>query len=267
MNRDAQSLINRGQGTPGGDDACPVGSALLGEAAVLIWNDVAPEARDQFYRWHDNEHIPERLALRGFRRGRRFISPGHSPEWLTMYEADNLATLTSPEYLARLNAPTTATLATVRHFRNTSRAVCRVVQSLGSSTGGHVLAMRFCVDGAGSESMRRYLCSDAIPRAMRLTGVVACHLYAADLSASYADTAESTARVFDVPAWALLCETTMADAAHEARELIEGRESERIGVQVRDDAAIYALEICRLSSAFETQQHGKDHSGRSGAPR
>jgi len=181
-----------------------------------------------------------------------------------MYEADNLAALTSTAYLARLNAPTPAT---ARHFRNTSRAVCRVVDSRGSSTGGHVLAMRIFVDSAQSEPMRRYLCNVAIPRALRLTGVVACHLYAADRSVSYVDTAESTARAFDVPAWALLCEATKPDAASEAGKLIGEGELERLGARVVENAAVYALEICRLSSALQTQHHGKDHSGRSGAAR
>src|ERR671934_1494326 len=79
--------------------------ALLGSGAVIVWNDVAPEGRDQFYDWHDKEHIPERLAVPGFRRGRRYIRHGHSPEWLTLYEATDLSVLVSNAYLERLNAP------------------------------------------------------------------------------------------------------------------------------------------------------------------
>jgi len=106
-------------------------SALLGEAAVLIWNDVAPEGRMQFYDWNDKQHIPERLAIPGFRRGRRYARPGHSPEWLTLYEARDIDVLTSPDYLARLNTPTSLTRATLPYFRRTSRAVCRVVCTQG----------------------------------------------------------------------------------------------------------------------------------------
>jgi hypothetical protein len=229
-------------------------SALLGQAAVLVWNDVAQEGREQFYRWHDKEHIPERLAIPGFRRGRRFIWPGHSPEWLTMYEAVDLSVLVSPQYLTRLNAPTPATVSALKHFRNTSRAVCRLVRSVGSSTGGHVLAMRLSVAAAQSDAMCRYLCDDALSRVMALTGIVACHLYAADPTASFVDTAESSTRDFDVPAWVLLCESTTPIAASKARDLIAGREFERLGVAVRSDAAIYALEICRLSLAVGTQE-------------
>ena len=224
-------------------------SNLLGHAAVLVWNDVAPEGRDEFYRWHDNEHMPERLALPGFRRGRRFSKAGHSPEWLTMYEAVDLSVLVSREYLARLNAPTPATVSALVHFRNTSRAVCRVVHSLGASSGGHVLAMRLKVADERVQAMRRYLEEQAFRRAMACTGVVACHLYAADRSASYVNTAESSTRSFDVPAWVLLCEATRAAAAEQARSLIEGDEFARLGIEVRSDAAVYALEICGLSSS------------------
>lgn len=224
------------------------GFALLGEAAVLIWNDVAAEGRECFYAWHDKEHMPERLALPGFRRGRRFSRPGHSPEWLTMYEAADVSVLVSPQYIARLNAPTRATLAALRYFGNTSRAVCRVVHSVGGSTGGHVLAMRMSVEGSRDDAMCGYLRDDAFPRAMARTGIVACHLYRADADASHVDTAESSTRRFDVPPWVLLCEATTSGAAHDVRNVVEGTEFARLGVEVRSDAAVYALEICRLSS-------------------
>ena len=176
------------------DEADRGDAALLGPAAVLIWNDVASEGRDAFYAWHDREHMPERLALPGFLRGRRFVKPGHSPEWLTMYEARGVDALVSPEYLARLNAPTPATTATLRYFRNTSRAVCRVVHSTGASTGGHVLAMRLSVDATRDGAMRRHLIEDAFPRALSRLGVLACHLFASDTSASHVHTAESSTR-------------------------------------------------------------------------
>jgi len=224
------------------------GTALLGEAAVLIWNDVADEGRGEFYEWHDKEHVPERLSIPGFRRGRRFARMHHSPEWLTMYEADDVAVLTSAPYLARLNAPTPATERALKHFRNTSRAVCRIVRSLGASNGGQMLAMRLAVPPKAGAAMCEYLTADAFPRAMTLTGVVACHLYAADEGASYLRTAESSTRKFDVPSWVLLCEATFAEAADRARRLFDCPELHSLGVNLRSDAATYALEICREST-------------------
>jgi hypothetical protein len=221
--------------------------ALLGAGAVLVWNDVAEDGRRQFYDWHDKEHIPERLAIPGFRRGRRYVSPGHSPEWFTMYEADDLGIVTSPRYLERLNAPTTATQRTLKYFRNTSRAVCRVACSMGSSSGGHMLTMRLQAPNVAGESLCRLVADNLFPRALKLTGVVACHLYAADQSASHVATAESRTREFDVPSWVLLAEVTTLRTAEQLRQAIDGPELAGLGVRVREDAAIYALEICRLA--------------------
>lgn len=222
-------------------------AALLGHAAVVIWNDIVPERREEFFRWHENEHIPERLALPGFRRGRRFVRAGHSPEWLTIYEADSLDALTSPEYLARLNSPTPATTHTLTYFRNTSRAVCRLVHSVGSSTGGHMLAMRVGVERERSDAMCQAVRDELFPAAVAITGVLACHLLKSDESASFINTAESNTRAFDVPSWVVLVEATSERAANEARRAIEGAALQSLGAVVRGDAAVYALEICRLS--------------------
>lgn len=229
------------------DDEVSSEGAWLGHAAVLIWNDVAPEGRAQFYEWHDKEHIPERIALPGFRRGRRLRKPGHSPEWLTIYEADDVSALVSPQYLARLNAPTPATAATLKYFHNTSRAVCRLVRSIGSSTGGYMLAVRLDVAAANAEAMRKYLQRDAFPRLTARRGVVAAHLLAADMSASYVSTAESSTRTFDVPGWVLLFEASTSDAASEAVAAIDQEALTRLGVRIRDHFPVYALEVSRLS--------------------
>lgn len=225
----------------------PQGDALMGTGAVLVWNDVAEEGRRQFYDWHDKEHIPERLDVPGFRRGRRYISANHSPEWFTMYEADDLGVVTSPQYLARLNAPTSATKQTLQYFRNTSRAVCRVACSMGSSSGGHMLTLRLQAPEHRSEALQALAMETLFPRALQLTGVVACHLYAADQSASHTDTAESRTRAFDVPSWVLLAEITTLAVSDAVRRAMDGPELAALGVRIREDAAIYTLEICRLA--------------------
>ena len=222
-------------------------TALLGQAAVVIFNDVTPEGREEFYRWHDGEHIPERLAIPGFRRGRRFGRRGHSPEWLTLYEADDLATLTSPAYLERLNAPTPATVSAVAHFRNTSRSICRLVHSLGASTGGHVLALPMNVFAGHGEALMRVLISAAFPRLMATTGIVACHLYGADMAASHVRTTESARRTFEVPPWVVLCEASLPEAAAAANDILR-EELTRHGIDAPGDGAVYALEICRLAA-------------------
>src|SRR5262245_5049780 len=62
--------------------------ALAGDGAICIWNDIADESRDDFYAWHLTEHMPERTAIPGFRRGRRYIAcdAATRPEFFTLYE-------------------------------------------------------------------------------------------------------------------------------------------------------------------------------------
>ena len=92
--------------------------ALAGKGAIIIWNDIAPEGRDEFYEWHIREHIPERLGIPGFLRGARYIaiSPQTRPEFLTLYEIADASVATSAAYLARLNAPTEWTKRATLHF-------------------------------------------------------------------------------------------------------------------------------------------------------
>jgi hypothetical protein len=99
--------------------------SLLGNSAVAIWNDVAPEGLAEFYEWHHREHMPERVGIPGFLRGRRYIAVRGAPEFFTLYEATSTAVLAGPHYLERLNNPTPLTRHVIpKYFRNMVRGVC-----------------------------------------------------------------------------------------------------------------------------------------------
>jgi hypothetical protein len=57
---------------------------------------------EEFNAWYDNEHLPERLSIPGFRSARRWVAdckPGEG-KYLATYELDSPAVLSSREYLA-----------------------------------------------------------------------------------------------------------------------------------------------------------------------
>lgn len=114
---------------------------MLGKAAVTIWCDVAPEVREEFDHWHAHEHMPERLSIRGFLRGSRWVS-ADGGSYFILYELESDATLTSPSYLERLNNPTPWSRKMMPHHRNMVRGLCRVEASSGSALGQALLTVR-----------------------------------------------------------------------------------------------------------------------------
>jgi hypothetical protein len=94
---------------------------LLGKGVLAIWNGIAPEAEEDFVAWHVREHIPERVALSGFLRGRRYVALDGFPKYFNFYETTTADDLSSAAYRARLDAPTDWTRKVVAQFRDTLR--------------------------------------------------------------------------------------------------------------------------------------------------
>ena len=182
--------------------------SLAGQAAVAIWHDIASEGRAQFYAWHGREHMPERVAIPGFLRGRRYIAIDGAPEFFNLYEVDTPATLTGSDYLARLNAPTPWTASSVLHFRNVARSLCRVAASEGEGEGGLVATFRYDVDAAHAQSHVERTANDTLQRLVNAPGVAGAHLLIADEAASAVETAEKKLRGERnlVPRWIVLVE-------------------------------------------------------------
>ncbi len=192
--------------------------SLAGTGVVAIWNDIEAQARAGFHEWHTREHMPERAAIPGFLRGRRYIAVAGAPEFFTLYETRDLAVLTGTGYLERLNHPTPWTRQCVAAFVNVERALCEVAASLGGGAGGLMMTLRYDLAPGGAAAHRDWLIAQALPALLRQPGICGAHLCIADTGASTVVTEEKKVRPHTavVPNWVLMVECASVRADLEA---------------------------------------------------
>jgi hypothetical protein len=75
---------------------------------LLTLTEPPPAMEEEFNAWYDEEHLPERLAIPGFRSARRWVAdvaPGEG-KYVATYELDSPEVLQSAAYLARFQNQT-----------------------------------------------------------------------------------------------------------------------------------------------------------------
>ncbi len=224
--------------------------SLAGHGVVAIWHDLLPEARDAFHEWHNREHMPERVGIPGFRRGRRYVAINGTPEYFTLYEADSPETLAGQDYLNRLNAPTAWTKRVTPSFRNVARSICRVAFTQGTGSGGVMLTLRFAIDAAHRDGTIDALRRRLLPPLAYRKGIAGVHLALADEAASNIATAETKARAdaTAVPAWIVLIEgIAVPDVEGAADELVPALKAHGAQDAVQ---SVYRLEFTRLKTPW-----------------
>ena len=225
--------------------------SLAGMGVVAIWHDLVPEAKEEYYEWHSREHMPERVGIPGFRRGRRYLALDGAPEILTLYEADSPEVLNGLDYLNRLNAPTAWTQRIMPSFRNMARSSCRVVYTSGIGSGGVMLTMRFDIDAAHRADALEALARRLLPPVTYVRGVSGAHLCLADEAASRIETAEKKTRTNTtqlVPTWIVLIEGISVSSVRSAGDAL-ARELVTLKAGAID-TAIYRHEITRLKTPW-----------------
>ncbi len=142
---------------------------LCGRAFLAMWWEVAPGFEREFDRWHTIEHMPERLGIPGFLRGRRYRHIRQERGVFQIYEAAHIEIFRSPAYMARLNAPTEWSNRVQPGLTNLVRGACQTLISLGEGIGGCVLTVRCAAGDADALAA-------AAPEIARLHGVSAVHV-------------------------------------------------------------------------------------------
>jgi hypothetical protein len=193
---------------------------MLGQAAVAMWWDIAPEMKAEFEDWHTHEHMPERLSIPGFLRGTRWIAESGEPSYFVSYEVASLETITTGAYLERLNNPTPWSRTMMPHHRNMVRSLCVLRASWGGGLPQTLATVRFAPPAAALRTL---------PQRKGLTGA---HLLESQPMAGAPPTVEQKIRGGDRSAdWVLL---------------VGGYDAEAVKKVVTEDFASQPGRIARL---------------------
>src|SRR5256886_6362022 len=147
--------------------------SFLGSAILAFWADVEPAGEADFNDWHTREHMPERVGVPGFLRGRRYVAVTGAPKYFMMYETESLGTLASPAYVERLNNPTPWTRKSLAIFRNSNRTACRNTLSIGRGVGGAMATIRLGPAAGRVQALRQGLAGEALPQRVQRPGIPA----------------------------------------------------------------------------------------------
>jgi hypothetical protein len=220
---------------------------LAGAGAVAIWHDVMAEGKDEFYAWHGQQHMPERVGIAGFLRGRRYIALNADLEYFNLYEAETPDVLTGSEYKNRLNNPTPWTLSTVTHYRKVARSICRVAATFGSGQGGLMTTVRYDVPDDRADDHIQIMADTVLPEIMKHNSVCGVHLIVTDTEASSVDTAERKQRNEEntIPRWIVLVEGWGEELpfAELCRLHLSDQKLAATGVLGNVDLGVYRLEF------------------------
>lgn len=195
---------------------------MIGEAALGIWMDVDAAGLDDFNAWYRRQHLPERLSVPGFLRGRRYHTTGDGPVFFTLYETADAAVLSSAPYMERLNNPTDWTRRALPMVRRMVRnAYRRVTGSPTDRVATHLVSVRIQPHPRRGPEVKRWLVDEAV-RALggvdRLAGVA---VYESDGGGTSVVTEERRivgGEVAAAPPFLAVCEIEQAEAEGTVRD-------------------------------------------------
>jgi hypothetical protein len=95
-----------------------------GSGLLLVMIGVDEDHEEEFNRWYNEEHFPERIQCPGFLSGRRFVSVEGEPKYLAIYDLESPDVLESPEYL-RIRPPSEWQQRVSKQWKRSIRNVYR----------------------------------------------------------------------------------------------------------------------------------------------
>ena len=220
--------------------------AISGKGCFVAWYDLRPGGEADHDHWHTHEHMIERVAIPGFRRGLRYRALADGTRTCVIYQVDALETLASPAYLKRLNNPTPWTTSSMPLILGMNRTLCRVVSTHGHGTGGYLLTIQLAPRAGSEDDLKSWLGEEALPALAGRPGLCGAHLLIGDREVSHIKTQEKELRGNSdaVADWIVLVEGYDRAATEHARtELLGASGLAAHGAADRLTSGLYGLDF------------------------
>ncbi len=88
---------------------------------LVVQIEVEPDYANELNDWYEKEHIPERLAMPGFRSAKRYVNSEGAPAYLAIYDLEYPEAATNSTYMSQ--APSEWMQRLRPHWTSVSRSV------------------------------------------------------------------------------------------------------------------------------------------------
>ena len=101
----------------------------IGGTIMVVMMEVDPEHEEEFNRWYDEEHLPERLEIPGYISARRFkLEEGNGVlKYLCIWELEDGSPLQSEEYQAQRLRPSELRDRAYSHIKQRARGLYKQI--------------------------------------------------------------------------------------------------------------------------------------------
>lgn len=160
---------------------------------LAVWADVDEDYRTEYQKWHNCQHMTERVSIPGFHVGRRYQGIGEAPEFLMYYETDDSRVMASEPYLNAINNPTPWTREAITHLKNLVRAIYALDSSEGKrvpTEAPYIHLVRFNVKSDNESEVLQWFRESNLKGISGLSDVYSARLYKMDDEVSNITTEE-----------------------------------------------------------------------------
>jgi hypothetical protein len=165
------------------------------EGLLAFWADIDADYQLEYIKWHNCEHMAERVGIPGFHVGHRYRALGDERDFFMVYETDSANVMESEPYLDRQNNPTLWTRESIGHFRKSMRVIYSLVTADGkqpATDAPYLLLVRSNPPDkpGGADEVIRWYREEHLPRLCAIKGVLRGRLYRTDRKISDVATEE-----------------------------------------------------------------------------
>jgi len=150
---------------------------------LAIWLDIDEKNRTAFQKWHNCEHMTERVTIPAIQLGRRYRGIEGEPDFLILYETFDSKVLNSAPYQRSLSSPTPWTREALTYFKNTVRTIYHLVVTAGKeplTDAPYVMTLRFNLNRGSERETIHWYSKEYLPNMCKFPGIYNGRLYEVD---------------------------------------------------------------------------------------
>ncbi len=147
-----------------------------GKHLLTVYASIPADIEDDFNKWYNQQHIPERLAVKGFLSAARYESLKGEPKYIALYELEDASVLESPAYRQLgEKAKTNAWDQRIGpKLQVQARTIYEHIFACGEAPAEHapfLLSVRLDIAPEVEEEFNRWYNEDHLPKLASVSGV------------------------------------------------------------------------------------------------